>query len=303
MIDLSECLLATLISFSVGFSRFLKLSLSVGGLQKDMRHRYVVLALTAVCVAVVLLCWQRKIHAKSAAVVAPYTAHLTITKNRVLPDGSSANAVFTVVLARDQQGRIYQNSEHGSFLVQDPAKLQTLTWDAHKQVAILGHWPYWSGRKGCWSDEHGQHQSSFGDSYKVPASPGDGRLETIASIADPSGDKRTKTRVVTENLGQKEIHGLTAFGMRTTMTPLESGGPSALPETTTELWKSSEFDLKLLQVTSGPQYGLERVELSDLQRYDPDPALFEPPQGYTVETIEYHQVPCEQQQKIAVRSR
>jgi hypothetical protein len=66
-----------------------------------------------------------------------------------------------------------------------------------------------------------------------------------------------------------------------------------MPETTTELWKSSEFDLKLLEVTSGPKYGLKRVELSDLQRGDPDPALFEPPHGYKVETIEYHQVPCE----------
>jgi hypothetical protein len=267
-------------------------------LQKDMRHRYVVLALTAVCVAVVLLCWQRKIHARGAAAVAPYTAHLTITKNRVLPDGSSANAVSTVVLARDRQGRIYEKTEHGSFIVQDPAKLQTLTWDSHSQEAVLGQWPYWSGRKGCWADEHGQHQSRFpsdDDGHKVPASPGQGNSETIGSMADPPGDKRIKTRYVSENLGHKEIHGLTAFGMRWTITPLESVGPYGIPETTTELWKSSELDLKLLEVTSGPKYGLQREELSDLRRADPDPALFKLPQGYKVEAVEYHQVPCEQQ--------
>jgi hypothetical protein len=292
-----DCL-ATLISFGVGFSRVLKLPLSFGGLQKDMRHRYVVLALTAVCVVVVLLCWQRKIHAKSAAVVAPYTAHLTITENRVLPDGSSANAVSTVVLARDRQGRIYEKTEHGSFVVQDPAKLQTLTWGSHNQVAFLGHWPYWSGRKGCWADEHGQHQSRFpsdDDWHKVPASPGQGELETIGSVAELSGDKRIKTRYVSENLGHKEIHGLTAFGMRWTITPLESVGPHGTPETTTELWKSSELNLKLREVTSGPRYGLKREELSELQREDPAPALFEPPQDYKVETFEYHPVPCEQQ--------
>ena len=66
-------------------------------------------------------------------------------------------------------------------------------------------------------------------------------------------------------------------------------------EHTTELWKSSEFDLKLLEVTSGPKYGLSRVELTDLQRGAPDPALFEPPQGYKVERVEYHQAPCELQ--------
>jgi hypothetical protein len=262
-----------------------------------MRHRYVVPAFTAVCIAVVLLCWQRKIHAKSAAAVAPYTAHLTVTTNRVMPDGSTANAVSTKVIARDRQGRIYEKFEHGSFIVQDPAKLQTLRWDSHNQVAILGHWPYWSGRKGCWADEHGQQWGSFPseeDWHKVPASPAEGKLETITTMA-VSGDKRVKARMVSESLGHKEMHGLTAFGMRSTMTPLESVGPSDLPETTTELWKSNELDLKLLEVTSGPKYGLKREELSDLQRGDPDPMLFEPPQGYKVETVEYQQVPCQQQ--------
>jgi hypothetical protein len=248
-------------------------------------------------------------HGGSSAAVAPYTAHLTITKNRVLSDGSSWKTVSTEVVARDRQGRIYdkigrvfqdggQRTESFLFFVQDPAKLQTLTWDDSKsQAAILAHWPYWSGRKGCWADEHGRHQSRFpsdDDWYKVPASPGDGKLETIASMA-VSADKRVKARIVTENLGHKEIHGLTAFGMRTTMTPLESVGPSDLQEHTTELWKSSELNLKLLQLTSGPKHDLTRVELSDLQRGDPDPALFEPPQGYKVEVIKYHQVPCEQQ--------
>jgi len=272
-----------------------------------MRHLYLVLALSAVSVAAVLLCWQRKVYGGNSATVAPYTAHLTITKKRILPDGSSLDTVSTKVLARDRQGRTSEKTLHESpngdqraewfsFFVQDPAKLETLTWDSRSPVLVVGRWPYWSGRKGCWADERGQHQSSFPsdeDWYKCPASPGDGKLETIASITE--GDKRIKTRVLTENLGQKEIHGLTAFGMRMTMTPLESGEPSALPEHTTELWKSTEFDLKLLQVTSGPKYGLERVELSDLQRGDPDPALFDPPQGYRVETIEYHQVTCGQE--------
>jgi hypothetical protein len=37
------------------------------------------------------------------------------------------------------------------------------------------------------------------------------------------------------------------------------------------------------------------MELTDLQQGNPDPALFEPPHGYKVESIEYHEVPCEQQ--------
>jgi hypothetical protein len=271
-----------------------------------MHHRSVGLSFSIVCIAAVLLCWPRKVHGGIEAAGTPYTAHFTVTANRILPDGSSWNTVSTEVRAHDRLGRIYEKTGHilrngdrrtewFSFFVQDPAKLQTLNWDSNGKIAVLGHWPYWSGRKGCWADEHGQHQSSFPNEeewYKVPDSPAQGKLETIAEIQDPSGDKRIKTRVMTENLGPKEIHGLNAFGMRATMTPLESGG--AIPETTTEIWRSRELDLKLLQVTSGPNYGLKRVELSDLQQGDPDPALFEPPQGYKVESIQYHQVPCGQ---------
>ncbi len=270
-----------------------------------MRFRYFVLALSIASIAAVLLYRERKVHGGSSATVAPYTAHLSVTRNRLLPDGSSWNSVSVDVIARDRQGRIYEKTEQGvpngkqgterySFFVQDPSKRQTVTWDSNSQVVVLGHWPYWSGRKGCWADEHGQHQSSFGDWSAVPGSSGEGKLETTVSITDTPWDKRIKTRVVTENLGQKKIRGLDAYGIRTTMTPLENGGPLAWPETTTELWKSSEFDLKLLQLTSGSKYGLERIELTDLQQGDPDPALFEPPQGYTIETIEYHQVTCGQ---------
>jgi hypothetical protein len=231
----------------------------------------------------------------SSPAVEPYTAHLTITRNRAIPGRSSADAISTVVLARDRQGRIYEKTEHGSFIVQDPSTLQTLTWDSKSRVATLGHWPYWSGRKGCWADEHGQHQSSFPseeDWHKIPASPGQGELEVIGSIAE--GSKRIKMRFVSENLGHKKMLGLNAYGMRWTMTPLESGGPPSLSETTTELWKSSELDLKLLEVTSGPKFGSRREQLSDLFRGNPDPAFFKPPQDYKLETIEYHQVPCGQ---------
>jgi hypothetical protein len=277
----------------------------VGG--NNMRHRSVVLTCSAVCVVVVLLCWQRKLDPGISAAVTPYTAHFTISANRIFLDGSSWNTVSTETRARDRQGRIYVKKERAFrngeqrtesemfwFFVEDPAKLQTLSWESNGKTVVLGRWPYWSGRKGCWRDERGQHQSSFGDEYKVPDLPAEGKLETIAEIADSSGDKRIRTRVVTENLGRKEIHGMTAFGTRSSMTPLENGGPLALPETTTEIWRSRELDFKLLQVTSGPKYGLRRVELSDLKRGDPDPALFEPPQGYKVETVQYHQVPCEQ---------
>ena len=270
-----------------------------------MRPQFAVPAFWLACIAAVVLCAQGKVHGGTSAEVAPYTAHQTITRHLIMPDGSSWNTVTTDERARDRQGRTYLKAERAfrngdqrtksfSFLVEDPVKLRTLAWESNGKTVIVRHWPYWSGRKGCWADAHGQQQVSFAtdeDWHKIPASPQDGKSETIASVRDPSG-KRIKARIVSENIGHKEIRGLTAFGVQWTTTPLEEDGAHTIPETTIELWKSSEFDLKLLEVESGPRFGLKRLELTDLQRGDPDPSLFELPQGYTVVPLEYHQVPC-----------
>lgn len=272
-----------------------------------MRYRYAVLALSVVSIAAVLLYWQGRVRAGTSTEVAPYTAHLTITRHVITSNGSRRDAVTTDVLARDRQGRTYEKTqrvlqnvdrrvESFSFFVQDPVKLRTLTWDSIGKTVVVGQWPYWAGRKGCWVDEHGQHQVSFPtdeDWHKVPASPGDGELETVATIAGHSG-KQIKARFVSENLGHKEIHGLAAYGMRWTTVPVGNDATPAVRAITTELWKSNEFNLKILEVESGAQFGVKRLELSDLQRGDPEPELFEPPSGYTVETIDYHQVPCVQ---------
>ncbi len=259
-----------------------------------MRHPYRLLALTLACAAIGLVCWRHYARAHSAAPVAPYTAHLTITRNIVRPDGSSTSTVSTVLLARDRQGRTYEKSDHG-ILVQDPAALQTVTWDEHRPVATIGRWPYWEGRTGCWATDNGQ-QSRFPtaqDWHDVPPSRQTGKLETIASIRDASG-RPIKARFVSENLGHREIRGISADGMRWTTTPLEAASP-AMSETTTELWKSKELNLTLLKITSNSGHEWQREEVSALEQGNPDPALFHPPQDYKVESVTYHQVPCREQ--------
>jgi len=259
-----------------------------------MRLRYPVLALTVVLLAAGTFCWQRKIQAKSPAEDAPYTARLTRTFDRVSSVGTPVTGTSTIVLARDREGRTYEDFGNGFFFVQDPIKRQTLSWGSNSSMnlnnhdVLLAQWPYWEGRKGCWADAQGQHETSFptdDDRYNAPASPGDAKVETI--------DQHSKRRVVIENLGDKEIHGLTAHGTRMTMTPLEDAGTYDTQESTMEIWKSREPNLKVLEVQTFSRSGWERKELSDLQRGDPDPALFQPPQGYKIQTIEYHQVPCE----------
>jgi len=64
----------------------------------------------------------------------------------------------------------------------------------------------------------------------------------------------------------------------------------------------------MLFAQRGKHFPLSHAKLCRYRDFDsrddsiPDPALFDPPQGYSVETIEYHQVKCGQKKKIVLRS-
>jgi hypothetical protein len=87
-----------------------------------------------------------------------------------------------------------------------------------------------------------------------------------------------------EDLGVKQINGITAHGTRTTQTVLagEAGNDQPLV-VVREMWRSSDFDLLLYAMTDDPRRGRTAMEFEELNQGEPDPALFAPPAGYTVQ--------------------
>jgi hypothetical protein len=51
---------------------------------------------------------------------------------------------------------------------------------------------------------------------------------------------------------------------------------------TTETWRSNELKLVVRRITNDPRIGISTMELTDIQQGEPDPALFQVPEGYTV---------------------
>jgi hypothetical protein len=49
---------------------------------------------------------------------------------------------------------------------------------------------------------------------------------------------------------------------------------------TSETWVSPELKMTVRQLTSDPRTGTVTTELSNIDRSEPDPALFKPPAGY-----------------------
>lgn len=93
----------------------------------------------------------------------------------------------------------------------------------------------------------------------------------------------TKYESRTEDLGTRDIEGLTATGTRTVTTiPAGAIGNERPIEITYERWYSKELELVVYSKHSDPRFGEQTYRLTNIVRSEPDPSLFTVPQGYRV---------------------
>jgi hypothetical protein len=88
---------------------------------------------------------------------------------------------------------------------------------------------------------------------------------------------------VNEQLGTTEIEGFSATGSKYTRT-IETGkiGNDKPLVTVTETWFSPDLIVVLRTKTDDPQYGQRTRNLINIRTGEPDPVLFQIPEGYTV---------------------
>jgi hypothetical protein len=94
---------------------------------------------------------------------------------------------------------------------------------------------------------------------------------------DPSID------TLTVDLGEKEIDGISAHGIRTTYTyPAGYQGRKSTSTRIHEVWKSPNFEIPVREIDGDPKgkeivRGLEKISLT------PDPSLFKEPENYSLQ--------------------
>ena len=89
--------------------------------------------------------------------------------------------------------------------------------------------------------------------------------------------------VVTTSLGTRTINGVAAEGTRYTRTiPAGAIGNQNPIVITTERWYSSNLQMVVLSKRSDPRTGETITQLTNIQRSEPDAALFQVPSDYTV---------------------
>lgn len=194
--------------------------------------------------------------------VVPFTLTFKTTHVDKLANGVTNTYEFYERLARDSSGREYRKSkimrDHGYFVTQvnDPLDHTSLSWFSNSNEAFIVH-----------NDPAAPQLPQPGSPANVPW------LVPCPQIAD---------------LGTRTIQGITTNGKRITQTiKVRSNGNDQLftPFTvTTDMWYSPELHRYLLLVSDDPESTVT-TEATDVERGEPDPYLFQIPEGYTIKDI------------------
>jgi len=97
-------------------------------------------------------------------------------------------------------------------------------------------------------------------------------------------DKADARETKTESLGTQSVEGVMAEGTRTTTTiPAGHIGNEQPIEIVSERWYSQELQAVVKTVNSDPRTGTTTYRLTNIQRSEPSPVLFQVPSDYTVQ--------------------
>ncbi|MBZ5702259.1 MAG: hypothetical protein LAN84_10465 [Acidobacteriia bacterium] len=198
---------------------------------------------------------------------APYSAKAVTERTHVLADGNRIRRTTESGVYRDAEGRFRREvtlpvggplAESGnprSFIViRDPAAGTGFVLVPERKIA-----------------------------RKLPPAQADMRAERKQRIEEMRKKLEASGEVKTQSLGTKTIAGVAAEGKRTTRVIAAGKIGNEKPiEITNEVWYSKELQAVVLLKRNDPRTGATTYQLTNIQRQEPDPKLFQVPADYTV---------------------
>jgi hypothetical protein len=194
----------------------------------------------------------------------PFSGRDSIDWTRALEDGSVVTTHLTAIVARDSEGRIRR--ERTTFV---PANSN----EQSKPMDMIILDPAEHTRTTCTIASRHCAVTDYYTSVKFAPTPA-GSLDN---------GKRFLTR---ESLGTDVVDDLNVVGTRETLT-INAGviGNDQPVVTTREFWYSSDLEINLSVTRKDPREGTQVIQLIDLSRSEPDPALFRVPSDFVIEDL------------------
>jgi hypothetical protein len=202
----------------------------------------------------------------------PFSADRVTETARVLQDGNHINQVTRGKIYRDSEGRTRNESstmmpgveEFQHVSINDPVQQVFIFFNTRgEKIATVHHM------------NSATHSVSPPPQGRVAVKPLGPRVSTEG--------RPCPVPPAPENLGTRVIEGYTAVGTRRTHT-IDAGkmGNEKPIITITDSWYSDELHEVLLSETDDPQSGHHTTKLVNIQRIEPDPALFQVPPDFSI---------------------
>ncbi|HXX71366.1 MAG TPA: hypothetical protein VEI55_03675 [Candidatus Acidoferrum sp.] len=200
---------------------------------------------------------------------APFSAGFSTETKQVLADGNQILRSSAGTVARDSQGRTRRDMTlpgigllAGSnqapphvVMINDPVAGSQYVLEVDQKVARKMQMRH--------GGKYGPDQTGNAPEFTVRA-------------ADQS-------HVTTASLGTQTINGVLAEGTRTTrIIPAGAIGNTNPIVITVERWYSADLQTVVMMKRSDPRMGETTFQLTNIQRQEPDPSLFQVPADYTV---------------------
>jgi hypothetical protein len=207
----------------------------------------------------------------------PFSAEFVVKRAQTLADGTHITQQQKQFQARDSEGRtrteIYMPDMAGAnadqppiVTIYDPISGQFIHLNAQQKTATVQTFALHTPMQG-------------GSVRQVPLTP---------SVPPPSGQTvhpHSSPQPSIEKLGGQTIEGVYAEGTRITrVIPAGTMGNDRDMSLVTEEWRSSDLKINIRSTTTDPRSGERTTEIKSLSRAEPDPALFQVPPDYKVQT-------------------
>jgi hypothetical protein len=223
---------------------------------------------------------------------APYSAEVMTQRLQILADGNRIEQTTTGSVARDGQGRVRRDEALPALpggngegphliMIDDPVAQVHWTLDAQTKTATKMPMPPMPPMK---------PGAVFGLGIPAPPVAMAAGAKTFFATTSAGPEIGLSTRIEDgradgskTDLGVQTVEGVPAQGTRITRT-IEAGQiGNALPLViTTETWFSPDLKVLVTSKSSDPRIGDTTYKLTNIQRAEPDPSLFQVPADYTV---------------------
>jgi hypothetical protein len=196
---------------------------------------------------------------------APFTGVIKVDRTIVHPDGKVESLKTIRDTARDSRGRLYNvfRALVSSDFAGTPPTIRVHFYDPQtRNYAYL--YP-------------NRHTYLTGTVNHPPAA------EPADLIASPAGTSVPLNQFTKqEDLGTQSVEGITAHGVRETQT-IPGGSTGSEVVLTDEYWYSDDLHMNVMVKHNDPRKGSVTMTLTQAARTDPDPSLFQIPEGYKPE--------------------